>query len=99
MGICRSLSCFEGGVEDEATGMYLCRVPVRQYAPQRPHCLVEEAPDTHVGAETFRVAHPRAHRYFLKYIHSKYRLTQCRGSIDGNTKVRFGVRATNIPLL
>jgi hypothetical protein len=34
--------------EDEATGMYLCRVPVRQCPPQRPHCLVEEAPSTHM---------------------------------------------------
>ena len=44
--------------EDEATGMYLCRVPVRQYPPQRPHCLVEEAPVTYVVSETLRVAHP-----------------------------------------
>ena len=34
--------------EDEATGMYLCRVPVRQYPSQRPHCLVEDAPSTHM---------------------------------------------------
>ncbi len=38
--------------------MYLCRVPVRQYPPQRPHCLVEDAPGTYVGPETLRVAHP-----------------------------------------
>ena len=34
--------------------MYLCRVPVRQYPPQRPHCLVEEAPGKHVDPKRMR---------------------------------------------
>ncbi len=44
--------------------MYLCRVPVRQSPPQRPHCLVEDIPDTHVDPESLRVAHPSVHRLF-----------------------------------
>ena len=40
--------------EDEATRMYLCRVPVRQYPSQRPHCLVEDVLDPYVGHPRFK---------------------------------------------
>ena len=64
--------------EDEATGMYLCRVPVRQYAPQRPHCLVEEAPDIHVGPKITRAAYPTAISTNRKVIPAFARMTSLR---------------------
>jgi len=34
------------------------RVLVSQYALQRPHCLVEDSPETHMSAGMLCVAHP-----------------------------------------